>query len=126
MRQYTTQPTWPLNLISQVDAYGMHHNPKYWDHPEDYLPERFIEGTPEYARVANRNAWLPFGGGQRACPGEKFALQQSKIALISLYQRFTLELQEGQVCIYVYVSYSVWLKSNSNKFKARSLTPNTA
>ena len=41
--------------------------------PEEFIPDRFMEGTPEAAAV-NPDAWVPFGGGVRACVGEKFAM----------------------------------------------------
>ena len=36
--------------------------------PEEFIPDRFMEGTPEAAAV-NPDAWVPFGGGVRACVG---------------------------------------------------------
>lgn len=40
--------------------------------PEKYLPERFIEGTPEFA-AKPAHGYLPFGDGVRACIGLRFA-----------------------------------------------------
>lgn len=55
----------------------MFHDERYFDRPEEFLPERFlkhplgikedIEDDP--ARRAN----LLFGGGRRVCPGIAFA-----------------------------------------------------
>ena len=46
-------------------AYGMQE-------PEKYLPERFMEGTPE-AAAKPAHGYLPFGDGTRACIGLRFA-----------------------------------------------------
>lgn len=43
------------------------------------------------------DAWSAFGTGPRMCIGWKFALQEAKIALVRLYQRYTFELTPGQI-----------------------------
>jgi cytochrome P450 len=37
---------------------------KYWDQPEEFRPERFMG---DY----NRDAFIPFAGGPRACIGRR-------------------------------------------------------
>ncbi len=51
--------------------------------PDSFLPDRFMEGTPE-SKAVNPDAWVPFGGGVRACVGEKFAMAVSTIGLASI------------------------------------------
>lgn len=43
--------------------------------PEKYLPERFIEGTPEY-QAKPLHGYLPFGDGLRQCIGLRFAIME--------------------------------------------------
>ncbi|CAG8510376.1 16693_t:CDS:10 [Dentiscutata erythropus] len=38
--------------------YGIHHSPKLWKNPEEFLPERFENEHENYS-------WLAFGGGSR-------------------------------------------------------------
>ena len=38
---------------------------------------------------------MPFGGGPRLCVGNKFALQEARVALVRLVQHFRLELAPG-------------------------------
>ena len=50
----------------------LHHDPRYFEAPERFLPERFASGSeriPEYA-------YLPFGAGPRTCAGRRMAMQQ--------------------------------------------------
>jgi cytochrome P450 len=42
-------------------------------------------------------AHAPFGYGSRMCIGWKFAVQEAKIALATLYRRLRFELEPGQV-----------------------------
>ncbi|CAL5225497.1 g8325 [Coccomyxa viridis] len=78
-----------------VAVFSMHNNPAYWKEPEKYLPERFMEGTPE-AAAKPAHGYLPFGEGTRACIGLRFARMEAKLTLIRLFQQFTFELQPGQ------------------------------
>jgi len=48
----------PCSCDVQVSIFAMHRNPKYWSNPEAYIPERFVEGTPEAAEV-----WMGLGEG---------------------------------------------------------------
>jgi cytochrome P450 len=42
----------------------MVYEAKYWDKPEQFRPERFM-------RDYNRDAFMPFAGGPRACIGRR-------------------------------------------------------
>ncbi|CAG8528144.1 1681_t:CDS:2, partial [Dentiscutata heterogama] len=44
----------PISLF----IYGLHHSPKLWKNPEEFLPERFENEHENYS-------WLAFGGGTR-------------------------------------------------------------
>ena len=65
----------------------LHRDPKVWDDPEVFDPDRF---APE--AVANRpvHAYKPFGNGQRACIGRQFAMQEATLVLGMILQRFQL------------------------------------
>ena len=81
-----------------VPVFSIHNNPKYWEDAEVFLPERWIEGHPESAKQPQpSSAYLPFGEGPRICVGMRFALQEAKLTLLRIYQKFTLELTPGQV-----------------------------
>jgi cytochrome P450 len=69
-----------------------HHDPRFWDEPWAFRPERF-----EKARSNGRpkSAYLPFGGGPRACIGKTFAQIEGQLALATLASRHRLEAIEG-------------------------------
>lgn len=64
-------------------------DPKYWDKPEVYDPERFIDDSKN---DRPKTVFLPFGEGPRICVGKRFATMQMKAAMATLLRRFSIEL----------------------------------
>jgi cytochrome P450 len=50
-------------------------NPRLYDRPDEFLPERFLDEAPETF------SWIPFGGGIRRCIGASFAQLEMKLIL---------------------------------------------
>ncbi len=69
-------------------AYGAHHNPKFWDEPEAFLPERWLG---EAAKKRRPYTYLPFGGGKRSCIGGAMSQVENVLSLSILLRRFRPE-----------------------------------
>jgi cytochrome P450 len=69
-------------------AYGAHHSSKYWEHPEEFLPERWMG---EAAKKRKPYTYLPFGGGKRSCIGGAMSQVENVLALSILLRRFRPE-----------------------------------
>ncbi len=55
------------------NLYSIHHDPRFWESPDEFIPDRFLpmeDGTPPPAMTSG--AFLPFGVGHRRCPGRQF------------------------------------------------------
>jgi cytochrome P450 family 135 len=65
----------PARTTVMVSIYLVHTNQETYPEPEKFLPERFLDGTPEGA------SWIPFGGGVRRCIGARFAELEMKVVL---------------------------------------------
>jgi len=67
--------TIPAGSILMVSIYLVHSDPESYPEPDQFRPERFLDGVPENA------AWIPFGGGVRRCLGARFAELEMKVVL---------------------------------------------
>ena len=59
-----------MSLWVQVSICGIQRDEKIWGNPEEYVPERWVEGSPLEASEAQKKAFMPFGDGIRSCVGE--------------------------------------------------------
>ncbi|EAJ6799743.1 cytochrome P450 [Campylobacter coli] len=68
----------------------IHRHEEFWTNPHGFNPSRF-EG--EY----KKDAYLPFGVGERICIGQGFAMQEAILILANILKTYKLELEEGFV-----------------------------
>ncbi len=73
--------------------YFAHRDPRYWDAPAAFDPERWLDGRAEEADHAG--AYLPFGAGPRKCIGQTFALTEATLVLATMLQRTRMSLAPG-------------------------------
>ncbi|KAF9530338.1 cytochrome P450 [Crepidotus variabilis] len=66
---------------------ALHYNPRYWEDPHNFKPERFLKDWP-------RDAFLPFSGGPRACIGRKFAEVESIAAITAFISQYKVTIKE--------------------------------
>ena len=75
-----------------ISPYVTHRNPKLWENPQRFDPERF---TPEKVKARHRYAYLPFGAGPRVCIGNSFAMMAGRLTLATLARSYHLRLVPG-------------------------------
>lgn len=71
-----------------------HRDPEYFPNPEAFRPERWLDGL---AKRIPKYAYYPFGGGQRVCIGNTFAMMEAVILLATVGQRYRFTLDPGAV-----------------------------
>jgi len=74
-----------------ISPWVLHRDPRFFAEPETFCPERWADGL---AQRLPRFAYVPFGGGQRACIGSGFALLEIALVLSTVAQRFRIQLAE--------------------------------
>jgi cytochrome P450 len=72
--------------LAMFNIYNIHHHPDFWQKPERFDPERFLNGEN------HRFSFMPFGTGERVCIGNHFALLESQLLLSMIVQHFDLQL----------------------------------
>ncbi len=73
------------NLLFSV--LEIHSNPKYWEQPEKFMPERFYNVKPsEYS-----GQYFPFGAGPRMCIGNNFAMYEMVLAIAEIVKKYKIE-----------------------------------
>jgi len=82
----------PARSSLLLNASAIHRHRDYWSDPEVFDPGRFF--NKPYGQDY-QYAYLPFGGGKRACIGKNFALLELIIVTAMLGGRFEFELPPG-------------------------------
>ena len=79
--------------LVMISPWVMHRHRRFWDEPNAFVPERFA--GPSRKHFAH-GAYIPFGGGRRACLGGTFGLTEATIILAHLLDRFEIVLDDDR------------------------------
>lgn len=92
-----------------ISTWNLHRSPDLWEKPEKYDPTRWerpfrndgVEGWEGYNpdkisglypnEQAADFAFLPFGGGQRKCVGDQFAMMEAAVTMSMMIKNFDFE-----------------------------------
>ncbi|PPQ67222.1 hypothetical protein CVT26_007295 [Gymnopilus dilepis] len=98
----------PKDTRVSINVPGLHYNPRYWDEPEAFKPERFLK--PDWPR----DAFIPFSAGEflidfcalhfvthsstllgvRSCLGRKFFETEGIAVLTLLVSKFKITIKD--------------------------------
>ncbi|XP_077242986.1 geraniol 8-hydroxylase-like [Tasmannia lanceolata] len=88
--------TVPKGCQVMVNAWAIQRDPKTWDDPLEFKPERFL--TEEYNKCEIRGTdyrYVPFGSGRRICVGLPLAERMLPYVVASLVHSFEWRWPEG-------------------------------
>jgi cytochrome P450 len=83
----------PADTEVLYSIYAVHHDPKVYDNPEAFDPDRWL---PERAKGIPRSAFMPFGAGARNCIGESFSWSEIAAVLGTMLQQWTVQPADGE------------------------------
>ncbi|KAJ7968650.1 Cytochrome P450 [Quillaja saponaria] len=76
-----------------VNIWAIGRDPDSWKFPEEFIPERFEDGSIDYK--GQNFVFFPFGAGRRGCPGMNLGLTMVELALANLLYCFDWKLPNG-------------------------------
>ncbi len=79
--------TLPKGTTVAPCIYLTNRNPRVYERPAEFMPERFLAEPPETF------SWIPFGGGIRRCIGAAFAQLEMKLILRTVLTELTPRLE---------------------------------
>lgn len=80
----------PPGTVLSVPTYSMHHSVEIWGPDADeFRPERWA-----YATDRQKNAFIPFSYGPRACVGRNVAEMEMKMIAATWARRYRVELRQ--------------------------------
>ncbi|XP_060071003.1 cytochrome P450 4F6-like [Ylistrum balloti] len=75
----------PANNQITILIDALNHRQDVWKDPETFRPDRFMDDSDR-----DPYSFVPFSAGPRNCIGQNFAMNEMKVALAKLVQRFRL------------------------------------
>ena len=77
----------PAGSMIYASVYHIHRDPRWWEDPLTFRPERFEKGKPPH-----RCSYIPFGAGPRFCIGANMAELEAQLLLAQIYQHYDVEM----------------------------------
>ena len=84
----------PKGFWLSIPMFFLHRDPKVWPNPDVYDPLRF---EPNNAKDRDPYAYLAFSAGSRNCIGQNFAINEEKLVVASLVNRYRLSVVQDHV-----------------------------
>jgi cytochrome P450 len=117
----------PAGSTLTIPIYAMHMNPKYWENPKAFDPDRFL---PAAEAAREKMAYLPFLYGPRGCIGHRFAMLEIKCMLGAVLQALDLSVDSDATAprmvgaLSLYPKVNLYARARSRSFESQQTTDN--
>jgi len=73
--------------VAIVNSLLMHHDPRFYERPNEFDPSRWKEASLETLLDDTSNmSFLTYGAGEKSCPANRFAMMQQAITLAKIIE----------------------------------------
>ncbi|KAH9845190.1 Cytochrome-P450 [Teratosphaeria destructans] len=83
----------PEGTLIGISPWAASRSPANFHAPEEYHPERWLQGVDARFRDDQLGASRPFGYGPRACIGESMAMAETKLLMSTLLLKYDIRLE---------------------------------
>ncbi|KAJ4825002.1 hypothetical protein Tsubulata_028180 [Turnera subulata] len=83
----------PAKTKVVVNEWAIARDPRYWDEPDRFSPERFLDSGIDFRGTSFE--YLPFGAGRRMCVGISHSMAVIERTLANLLWQFDWKLPTG-------------------------------
>ncbi len=83
----------PAGETVLMSQWVTHRDPRYYDDPDAFRPERWLDGLAERLPPG---AYFPFGDGPRRCIGQGFAMLEAALVIGVIAEQFRFRLAPGR------------------------------
>jgi cytochrome P450 len=102
----------PANTSVNIPTMFIHRNPEFWEKPDEFYPEHF---SPDKVKERTKYAYFPFGGGQRKCIGEHYAMMEMILTIIGSINAYDFSLVSNEdpgliLSITIKPKKKIWVK----------------
>ncbi|MBD2181246.1 cytochrome P450 [Planktothrix sp. FACHB-1355] len=86
----------PAGCQVMMSQWVMHRNPRYFEDPEVFQPERWAN---DLEKQLPRGVYFPFGDGPRTCIGKGFAMMEAVLLLATIAQKFEVNVVQDYAIV---------------------------
>ncbi|KAL1987773.1 hypothetical protein VTN96DRAFT_2613 [Rasamsonia emersonii] len=83
----------PEGTVVGINAWVLHHDPRVYPDPDAFIPERWLESSPEKLKEMEQSFFV-FGAGSRTCIGKNISLMEMHKIVPQLLREFDIRLHD--------------------------------
>lgn len=83
----------PKDSMIIIPIYTLNRDPRYFDMPQQFIPERWLKGNEFSIKATNvlSSVYVPFAAGPRSCIGARYAYIEMKACIANVILKFKLD-----------------------------------